>query len=130
MFAGSFEGRENANPVRDALFPWLTPPDVAAAAWRAVAARRNAVVVLPGIMAWIITWARALLPLPLLDAFIGYMGGWHGMTHWRGKDAVGAAAGSAPAVPDVATMPARDDPDGAPVGAAGRGGGSAGRRRK
>lgn len=79
MFKGAFAGDASAaGLLRAAVFPPVSAASVARATLAAVAARRDAVLVLPWHAHAALLALRAL-PLFLADALVGSMGGWHGM---------------------------------------------------
>jgi all-trans-retinol dehydrogenase (NAD+) len=93
MFSGIFSDARDRNALREALFPQLRPAQVAAAILTAVRAGGNALVVLPASAGVAFTAARAILPLAAFDLLVGWCGGWHGMSSFKGR--AGAAEAQA-----------------------------------
>ena len=84
MFDGIFEDARDRNYIRSVVFPQLSIQVVADALRKAVLARRSAVIFLP----WHAYPALLLvnsLPLWLSDVIKGWLGGWWGMSKWRGN---------------------------------------------
>lgn len=102
MFNGVFSDARDRNWLRSLLFPALSAADVSAAVVRAVRAGHHATLVVPQLLGPFIRLAR-LLPLSWHDSFVGFMGGYHGMSSFMGHrppqpqsaGTVGASAASA-----------------------------------
>ena len=84
MFSGIFEAAEDYNPIRSLCYPSLRDRDVAKSIFSAVQQGGHHYLVLPLSFYYIAYLSRLLLPLRFFDNFVGWFGGWHGMSSFTG----------------------------------------------
>jgi hypothetical protein len=77
MFDAAFD--ENWNPIRQVLFPLLSPADVARQVLRSIAVRRNNILVIPSLLHSCMLVCMAL-PLAIFDCINGFFGGYYGVS--------------------------------------------------
>lgn len=83
LFPGLFDASKapgQANWLRDALCPVLTPAAVADAVVASIRRWRPAIVTIPWYAHWGVLACRLLLPLWALDWVVGWSGGWQGVS--------------------------------------------------
>lgn len=84
LFAGAFEASEAYNPIRAIFYPSLTDTEVAQSILKAVLQGGHQFLVLPPSLYYVAYLSRLLLPLRYFDKFVGWFGGWHGMSTFTG----------------------------------------------